>query len=543
MKSLRYITAVFIATFFEAHTLYAHPEYPYAIDSLLRVLDREIELRPVYLERRDSAITARFAQLARAENSIARYRINSQLYDLLLKYDHVKLKNVLTDNIAIADTLGDGIRRAQAVIRLAYIYSLETATDEIERMLDGIIPERLPDTLRYEYYATLYRNSRAQARLHDGAFKDKFLRQGATYYEKMRDAILEMEHRPAFADLYLTYPEHGEQAIRSLNEYLKRPDITPSTPEYAMATYRLSREYENEGDEHDALAYCISSAISDVRNSLKDHTSMYVLAKKLYDAGDIERAYAYVRISVRDAKDIMSANMLANATDTFIIIHSALEEVDEQKMRTMRTLIVAAILLAAAAIAATLLIRRHAARLAAALAEIEKMNGKYRIAVERLMRVSKMKEKYLVQFLTLGSTCMDNNEELRNKIFKQVRNGNLSNIEKLLKANETANTDAKTFYELFDAAVLQIFPDFVAKINTLLKPVYGLKMKNDTELTLELRILAMITLGIADSASIARYMRSTITTVYTYRSRIRSRAADPENFETAVAEIGRISME
>lgn len=541
MKIAKYIYAVFFVAI-GILPAEARPSYPRETDSLLKVLDREIEMRPVYLERRDKAIASLFDRLASAADDTVRYSVNSELYGLLLKYDHVTLKKVLADNIAIADSLRDPIRRAQSTIRLAYIYSLETASDEIENMLADIVPGQLPDSLQYEYYRTLYQNGKSQSRLYDSAFKERLECRTTAAYENMCKVIRRLDDRPAFADLYLTYPYRGREAIRSLNDFIARPDITPSTPEYAMATYRLYRIYESEGEEEKALNACIRSAISDVRNSLKDHSSIYILAKKLFDAGDIERAYSYVRISIRDAKDIMSGHMLANATDIFIIVHSALEEMAKQNMRTMRTLIAAAALLALAAFAAFIVIRRHAARLAAALSALETMNAKYRTAVEQLMRVSEMKEKYLVQFLTLGSTYMENKEVLRSKILKQVRNGNLSNIEKLLKDNDFTNADAKTFYELFDAAVLQIFPDFITEVNNLLKSEYALKPKSPTELTLELRILAMITLGIDDSASIAQYMRSTITTVYTYRSRIRCHAEDPDNFETAVAEIGRISI-
>ena len=55
--------------------------------------------------------------------------------------------------------------------------------------------------------------------------------------------------------------------------------------------------------------------------------------------------------------------------------------------------------------------------------------------------------------------------------------------------------------------------------------------------TTELRVLALLRLGITDNQKIADILRSSITTIYTYRSKIKSRAIDKDSFEDSIRAI------
>ena len=111
-------------------------------------------------------------------------------------------------------------------------------------------------------------------------------------------------------------------------------------------------------------------------------------------------------------------------------------------------------------------------------------------------------------------------------------------MENLRSANYT-DAVLHDFYTEFDATFLKLFPDFVNQLNAMLQPDKRLKDTSaDGILTTELRVMALIRLGINDSTKIARFLRRSLSTIYNYRVKIRNAAAeDRDNFESRVMRI------
>lgn len=118
-----------------------------------------------------------------------------------------------------------------------------------------------------------------------------------------------------------------------------------------------------------------------------------------------------------------------------------------------------------------------------------------------------------------------------------AQGGNRAALMKKLESSETADKLLKNFYMKFDEAILNIYPSFVDKFNRLLKPDETVVLKAGELLNTELRLFALIRLGIEDSTKIAEFLRCSISTIYTYRSKMRKRAIKPDTFETDVKKI------
>ena len=146
---------------------------------------------------------------------------------------------------------------------------------------------------------------------------------------------------------------------------------------------------------------------------------------------------------------------------------------------------------------------------------------------------SKIKEQYIGRFLQLASELIDRHEERRRFANRLARENKLSDLFAMIKSNSGLAQDVKLFYKNFDEAFLNIFPHFPQTINSLLNPENQIKIK-DGLLNTELRILALLRLGITDNNAIAAILRSSITTVYTYRSKMKAKALDKDSFENRV---------
>ena len=96
-----------------------------------------------------------------------------------------------------------------------------------------------------------------------------------------------------------------------------------------------------------------------------------------------------------------------------------------------------------------------------------------------------------------------------------------SDISKMLHNQSSTTEDFKLFISKFDTIFLSIFPDFVESFNALLKEDERIQVKEGELLTPELRIYALIRLGINDNSKIANFLHYSLQTVYNYRLKMR----------------------
>ena len=92
---------------------------------------------------------------------------------------------------------------------------------------------------------------------------------------------------------------------------------------------------------------------------------------------------------------------------------------------------------------------------------------------------------------------------------------------------------------MFDKAFLKLYPKFVEQFNGLLREDARIELKKGKLLNTELRIFALIRLGITQSSDIASMLRYSVNTIYNYRAQIKNSAlGDRDNFEERIKEIG-----
>ena len=88
----------------------------------------------------------------------------------------------------------------------------------------------------------------------------------------------------------------------------------------------------------------------------------------------------------------------------------------------------------------------------------------------------------------------------------------------------------------FDSAFLGIFPDFVDKVNSHMQDGYKLSLTPDGKMSTELRILALIRMGICKRKKIAKVLNMSVTTVYSYHSNLKKHSLHPDSsFDDVIA--------
>ena len=294
------------------------------------------------------------------------------------------------------------------------------------------------------------------------------------------------------------------------------------------------------------------SAINDERSAIRENNSLRSLSEVLMARGNNDDAYRYLLQAISEAKFYGSRirmMQVGRMAPQILQLYDAERTQTQQRTNLLLFVISLISLILAGIIAYTLILyrKKHAAglqiiemnkKLASHSAEIENVNT-------QMKEANRIKEEYIGRFLELSSQLISDGELRLKQLNRLARERKLEELYAELKTMEPVNKGIRKFHSHFDTAFLNIYPDFISEVNQLLNPenrfateVDGTSVKH---LSTELRVLALIRLDITDNQEIADILRSSITTIYTYRSKLKAKAIKKETFEDDVRKIATYS--
>ena len=286
----------------------------------------------------------------------------------------------------------------------------------------------------------------------------------------------------------------------------------------------------------EAEIYCLTmGAIIDKRNSVKTYTSLQDLALMLNDEGDTDRAYKYITCAIEDIMNSNARSRLLQVAKYMPIILDAYEQVqeDERNARIFYYIIVSILVIILVVILLVLSKRNRKLievrrKLDAKNKELVSLNEDLKDVNGRLGESNKIKETYIAQLFNICSGYIDDMEKFRVSLSRKVKTGQMADIKAAVSSPVT--TDAlKDFFKKFDVIFLDLFPTFVEDFNKLMQPGSEIIPKEGECLTPELRIYALVRLGINDSTKIASFLHYSSQTVYNYRMKVRNKAVVPKD--------------
>ena len=324
-------------------------------------------------------------------------------------------------------------------------------------------------------------------------------------------------------------------------------------PSHARAiwAYSVAQSHLNTGHRDSAIYYLAMSAECDLRTPVHEYRSLYELAALLYERGDVERAYEYINYSLEDAGQTNARINIHSINRLLPIITRSYNTLMERKQQRLNIMLAALSLLAALLAVAMLRLRRDNRRATRAERIEARTNGELKAANAELRRTNALlheandlKESYLCTYIDLCSDYIGRIDEYRRELGGVARSGGAAQLIEILKSNARIDRELKSFYERFDRSFLDLFPDFIDRFNELLRPECRVSQPDGELLSTELRVFALIRLGITDSVKIAAFLRRSVTTVYNYRVKMRNAAAgDREGFERRAAAIARFEKQ
>lgn len=522
-------------------------------DALLREIDGIIKNRQTYGVEKEARIADLKKLLVEAASDEQRYGFCGRLFDEYRAYNldssfvYAQRKEELAHRLNKQDYLDD------AAMNMAEVMGTTGMYKEALELLGKIDKKTLPDYL-YAYYYHLYRT--IYGLMGDYAVTEKAKKEYYRMTDLYRDSLLQVNvsdslgHALVMADKYIVHARYDE-AIDMLMEYYSKPSLDDHAQ--AMITYTISEGYRLKGDKQGQKHYLALSAIADLKSAVKEYVSLRKLASLVYEAGDIDRAYNYLKCSLEDATLCNARLRTLEISQVFPIIDQAYQLKTKRQQQEMKVSLICISLLSVFLLVAIFFVYKQMKKVAAARREVvdtntllqelneelHDSNSQLKEMNHTLSEANYIKEEYIGRYMDQCSTYLDKMDLYRRSLNKIAAAGRVEELYKAIKSSQFLDEELKEFYANFDVTFLQLFPSFVEEFNALLTE--PMQPKPGELLNTELRIFALIRLGITDSTKIAQFLRYSVTTIYNYRTRVRNKAVgERDEFEAKVMQIGKV---
>lgn len=537
--------------FFSCHSALAGE----SLDSLLNVLDKTIKEADTYVQIKENKLHELKKEARKTPPfSVERYNLNNDIYLEYKAYSSDSALHYLNENMLLARQLNDKERELKIQLELSYLLSSIGMYMEAADILNSIDRQTLPSSLLGHYY-TCYEHVYFEA----GAAQPRY-KMFASRYVKLSHAYrdsMQITLDPSSAT-YLWLRETQLREAGKCDEALEFSDrrlaeSSFGTPQYALVAYQRFRLFESMGKKDEHLYYLVLSAISDVRSAIKEQSSLMVLAQELNSKGDLKRAYDYINFSWEISQFYKTRLRSWMNITPLSMINGNYQDIIKQQNRELLIYIVCVALLALLLVIALIYIYRQMKALSIAKKGLQEVNERLFSLNEELEEVNRhlrstnlelsesnlIKEAYIARFFKLCSVYVDRLQAYRKLVNKKLQRGQVAELLKMTHlSNDIVTVEVQELYANFDSAFLHLFPNFVESLNALLLPDEQIVLKPDELLNTELRIFALIRLGIKDSSQIAELLHYSVNTIYNYRSRVKTKArVSRDDFEDLVAKI------
>ena len=527
-------------------------------DSLLVKLNQTIEQRPSYMQRKEEALETLRQSLRKlsAGNVEGRMNLYEALWQENRSYNTDSSLFYATALSQLAQQAGNEEQKQNALLHRAtalMTIGMFKEADEIIKPLreGGVLPGQRSQFFHLGRslfglmadYAVTAQEKAAYASLTDD-FRDSLL----TIYEAGSNM-----YRMIYADKLTAHGKYAE-ALRELLPFTPTGDGRFD----AGYHYTIAEAYYHMGRIEKARHYYTLAAISDMQSDTREYIALRKLAVILFQSGDIDRAYHYLTLCMADAKACNARLRILEILDTFPVVNEAYLEKKQQQQRVITGVLIAISLLVVSLTFAIFSVLKQKKALQQAQTDLAHANSQlnevnrtlveYNEEMKRqnqlITETSYLKEAYITQYMDQCSSYLEKMESFRKRLRQLLSAGKTKEIQQALTSyNQEVETELAEFYDSFDTTFINLFPTFVEDFNALLREDEQVQLKPGQKLNTELRVFALIRLGITDSTKIAHFLRYSVTTIYNYRTRMRNRArGDRDELEKQVMEIGKKAL-
>ena len=547
-KSLLYILFLLLPTTLSAGS---------KTQQLRQKLDNLLEQRNALIDNKNKDINRLKKNLTTSENTLKRLQTYEQLFEEYYVFQFDSAMTYLNKGIKLAKETQNTYYYNSNTISKAELLSIGGLYSEAIHEIEQVDTTGLDKAQHFEYYFSLFRIHTYWADFcNDKTYTPTHRLKAQEYLKK---AMPFCDETAKTYEYYL-----GEYAVFVLNNpqaarahYVKAiKQLPPNSRFYAMSCFALSGSYGNEGNTEKQEEFLLLSSIADIENCTMENFALQNLAMYIFEHNkdELDLAQQYIQTALEDAHFYNNRLRIIEISSKLPVIVSSYQQTLNQRNKVQMTAIIVISLLLLFLLSAVFYIVKQTKRLSIQQQELQKNNN-------QLSELNRQQKELNTQLHGLNALLVDTNSKRERlaKLYIDLCAKYIARLKKQqtlvkrkIKANQTtellsqlsserlSEEDAATFLSRFDKAFLDLYPDFTEELNSLLLPEGQIQNKSTDELTTEQRIMALIRLGVKESAEIADLLFYSPQTIYNYRSVLKGKAINKETFEEEVMKLCRV---
>ena len=524
---------------------------------LRQKLDNLLEQRKALIDNKNKDINRLKKNLTTSENTLKRLQTYEQLFEEYYVFQFDSAMTYLNKGIKLAKETKNTYYYNSNTISKAELLSIGGLYSEAIHEIEQVDTTGLDKAQHFEYYFSLFRIHTYWADFcNDKTYTPTHRLKAQEYLKK---AMPFCDETDKTYEYYL-----GEYAVFVLNNpqtarahYIKAIKQLPQNSRfYAMSCFALSGSYGNEGNTEKQEEFLLLSSIADIENCTMENFALQNLAMYIFEHNkdELDLAQQYIQTALEDAHFYNNRLRIIEISSKLPVIVSSYQQTLNQRNKVQMTAIIVISLLLLFLLSAVFYIVKQTKRLSLQQQELQKNNN-------QLSELNRQQKELNTQLHALNALLVDTNRKRERlaKLYIDLCAKYIARLKKQqtlvkrkIKANQTtellsqlsserlSEEDAATFLSRFDKAFLDLYPDFTEELNSLLLPEGQIQNKSTDELTTEQRIMALIRLGVKESAEIADLLFYSPQTIYNYRSVLKGKAINKETFEEEVMKLCRV---
>lgn len=514
--------------------------------SLLQSLDETLEQRENYMSAKEHTLDSLKSLLQRTTD---RSQVLSLYQDLYLEYYVYKYDSAMTYNeaaIQLAHQWGDDIQEKRGLIQRSELFALGGRYYEGFDNLQNMDVSTLDSTLRFRYhYTNFLLNLYLEEYGDNNTYTDSYYSQ-RSYHLKEAMNYIEPDNQNSdyYWGEYYTYVENDPEKAKVF--YEQQVNSGRSSRTDAMAYFNLSNYYFSKGEQQKGEEYLIHSCMADIKNNVKENMALQILSAYLFQQGksQVERAERYISIALEDAHFYDSRLRIVESSRVFPTIISAYQSLLQDQNKKQQYGLWGITILAIWLLFETffyikqnkqLSVKRY--KLALSNDDLTMLNEKLGVLNGQLMDTNHRRERLAKLYIDLCANYINKLKSYQSLVRRKIKANQVNDLATTISSTKLSEQDASAFLTQFDKAFLDLYPTFITEFNQLLRPEEQIIIPQERTLIMELRIFALIRLGVKESSEIALLLFLSPQTVYNYRSTVKNKAIDRETFEDEVRQL------
>jgi len=502
-----------------------------SLDSLYTILNQEMINSVEYNKTKELRIANLNIELENSKSLKDQYEKRKKLIDEYQYYNLNKAIENIEINLTLAKQIDDLNLNTETLLKFTQLLissgQYKESIDILNQLNKNIISEdniiqyykNYADGYSRLSYYTIANDSKNKYFNLYNIYKDSLV----TYFDKNSEFYLDLEEKK--------FRDNGQiaDALTINDQRLKL--VNKFSRQYSIIRFERSFLYSGAKNRKINL---ILSAISDIRLSIKDNASLTDLAKISFQENDLDKAYRYINFSYEDAEFYNSLHRKTIISSTLPLITRAYESRSIIQKNELEKLLFISVTLGFILLISLLLIYKQVKRISKTSNQLKHANNNLTKIYDKLSNSDRIKERYLGTFLNLYSDYINHLDMYRKMVRNHITSNKYKALLDLTKSKQIKDNELKIFYKNFDEAFLKIYPNYVTEFNSLMKDNHQFILNNKNELNTELRIFALVRLGISSSSKISKILRYSVNTIYNYRAGVKNNSIDREDFELFV---------